>query len=126
MQKPDIDKLLKSMETQSATMLQGKASDMQRIIDERQTTKNMYFWHPSSVASGRRYNEQLRNIQIDVALTDDFEIQYTRQYSESCHYVYASDWITDAHGNKLTIRDLKKLIEGISKILEDDTSWINE
>lgn len=117
MTKKETNNVIDSIKRQTSKRLQTTSSQLQTVMDERRTTQNMYFWTPSNVASGRRYNEKRRNMSIDVAISKDFIVHYSRSYSESCRYVYASDYITDSQGNKLTIRDLKKLVEGIDTIL---------
>lgn len=93
------------------------------MIDERELTKSMYFWSPSGSAGGRRWNEKKRNIEITAKLTG-CTVHYERSYSESCRYVYASDCIyvyIDGDARKVTVADLRKMIDEIDGILDKRT-----
>lgn len=120
MKREEIKELIqKSKRLRTSRLLEAQAT-LREMIDERELTKSMYFWSPSGSAGGRRWNEKKRNIEITAKLTG-CTVHYERSYSESCRYVYASDYLyinIDGENQKVTVADLKKMIAEIDVILE--------
>lgn len=120
MTKTQISALLENNKKKRTRTLKRIRSILSEIIEERNLTKKMYFWTPNGSASGRRYNETRRNISLETVL-GELAVYYSRDYSESCRYVYATDYLTgemDGETFSLTLADLKKIIAGIDGILE--------
>ena len=123
MQKKELDNLMNSMKHQQTRSLTSKKLQLQKIMDERELTKSMYFWNPGGSASSRRYNEKKRNISLSCKLTDSYKVDYKRDYSESCNNVYASDTLTCNDGNiSFTCGDINKIVTRIDEIIEKRTA----
>lgn len=83
------------------------------IIDNAETCRNSFYWHPSGNAGGRRANE--RKFNVPQVVWQDGDDIYTAEfcYRESCTHVYAHGYYTK-NGNKTTLtavrNSLKRLI----------------
>ena len=117
MKKKDRQKVLEANRKLKTARLLQIVSALESIRDERELTKSMYFWNPSDCAYGRRCHEKVRNIEIDIKMKD-LTIHYKRNYSESCHYVYASDRLWADEAESFTLSDVKKLLAGLEEVIE--------
>lgn len=120
MKKEEIKNLMGTMTRRRTATLAGIKATLIQMKDERRLTKKMYFWPPRGSADGRRAAEAYRNITIDCNLRAGADIEYTRDYEESCRHVYASDDMImrlDGETKKVTTRDLDKIIAAIDEII---------
>ena len=117
MKSVEIAKVLKANEKRRTQTLQGIVAELERISEERELTKAMYFWHPSDHAGGRRLNEKKRNIRIDLEMKE-LTIHYKRYYEESCKYVYASDDLWADEYKTFTLTDIKKILAGLKEVID--------
>lgn len=123
MKKTQLQQIVEANKKCRTTTLQRYVDDLERITQERERTKGMYFWHPSDSASGRRYNENKRNIGIDIKMKG-LTVHYDRNYNESCQYVYASDKLWADEADSFTLSDIKKLVVSFKEIMAKRTSVI--
>lgn len=117
MRKSEFEELAQTIKRARTTKLQAIRSDLHEIISERERTKSMYFWTPDTHASGRRWNEKKRNIRL-ITTIGPYQIDYKRNYQESCHHVYAQDYLY-INGEKGTVADLKKMAAVCDEILSN-------
>ncbi len=117
MKKDQITAIIEANKRMSTEKLKSYKDLLESIEEERELTKKMYFWHPGERASERRFHEECRNICIHVRMKS-LTVHYSRDYRETCHYVYASDNLYCDEADSFTLADIKKLITGFEGILE--------
>ena len=117
MKSTEIAKVVKANEKRRTQTLQDIVAELERISEERELTKSMYFWHPADRAGGRRSNEKKRNISIDLEMKE-LTIHYKRYYEESCKCVYASDELWADEYKSFTIADIKKILTGLKEVID--------
>lgn len=117
MKKDQISAIIEANRKIHTDKLKRYVDDLIRIEEERELTKKMFFWNPGMRASERRFHEKRRNLSLDVKLRG-LTVHYSRDYTETCHYVYASDNLYCDEADSFTLADIKKLTAGFEAILE--------
>ena len=117
MKKDQISAIIEANRKIHTDKLKSYVDDLIHIEEERELTKKMYFWNPGMRASERRFHEKRRNICIHVRMKD-LTVHYSRDYTETCHHVYASDNLYCDEADSFTLADIKKLTAGFETILE--------
>ena len=82
------------------------------IVERHERLKNSYFFHPNGTASGRRNAERRNNQEYKNA---NYGIMARNDYSESCAHVYYKG-IFYVSGKKVTVREIKKIIDALDSI----------
>ncbi len=90
-------------------------AEINRIIETHEKYNRCFFFHPSTTAGGRRFNERKfkeNNPQVGFESKEGF-IEVCMHYEESCKNVYYKLHIT-LNGVKKNILFLKKLLFKVS------------
>ena len=117
MRKNQINEVIEKNKRKRSEQLKEYISKMEKLIEERELTKKMYFWEPGKNSSLRKWNESRRRIRIEIKMAG-LTVHYSRSYNESCRIVYASDTLFCDEYESFTVADAKKLIAAIEEILQ--------
>lgn len=120
MKKNEVLLIKEEMKRTKTTKLQEIISAINDIIDNRQVSRNMWFWSDN----GNRYQRQskedyyFRDIHLKIG---KHLLYYYRHVSMSRKHVYVNEHL-DFDGSKITVADLNKLIVAFEEIINSRTN----
>ena len=117
MKKVEINKIVSVMSKRHTAKLKSVREALNDMICDREKTKGMWFWKDNGNTQQRHRKEVLYDVKYRIELFKGYSIMYSRDFSQSRRNTFARDSILDTEGRKVTVADLKKLIEGIDAVL---------
>ena len=117
MTKKQIESVIATNQNLAPETVERIIRRLKLIIEERDLTKQMYFWRPGMTAKSRRAQEEEYNIYIEITDLDRLYVRYDRDFSMSCAHVYASDKIEatlDGEEVSFSVADCKKFIDALA------------
>jgi hypothetical protein len=118
MKKEEISRLADEWKSLAPNTLEAEITLIDRIISDRELTRNMYFWRSSKNETVRRKTEKHLDRKVR-EMIGAHELKYTREVNMSDQFVDTKEKLT-FDGEKITIADLKKMSAAMEEILTDN------
>ena len=121
MKRNEIIEIIEANKRRRTKTIETWIRAMNSIIDDRDQSKRMWFWSENGNSASRRWKEAQLGRTTSVEM-NGLTITYDRDVSMSRQNVYVNETLegklADGTEIKITVADLRKLIEGYKEIVD--------